>query len=94
MEKRPDLDRRAGGGISIPFRELAAFYACCQSFHRSRFRISIPFRELAAFYGFLEMVFDIAYDYFNSLPGISCILCVLCGSLARVGLLFQFPSGN
>ena len=45
------LQRRNNlANISIPFRELAAFYVCVVVFDRALGFISIPFRELAAFY--------------------------------------------
>ena len=36
--------------ISIPFRELAAFYGVFHVYASKNRHISIPFRELAAFY--------------------------------------------
>ena len=61
--------------ISIPFRELAAFYGNFLIDKEREFWISIPFRELAAFYAASSRPTKSGPAYFNSLPGISCILC-------------------
>ena len=80
--------------ISIPFRELAAFYgqACVEGEHHEE--ISIPFRELAAFYEkeYAEKPYSLSISIpFRELAA----FYVYDGAWAQIsGSVFQFPSGN